>query len=48
MSGGIGNKQGVILKTLAEMELIRQSGDLLGRAIAEVAKLIVPGVQTKT
>ena len=30
------------------MELIRQSGDLLGRAIAEVAKLIVPGVKTKT
>jgi methionyl aminopeptidase len=36
----------VFYKTDQEIELIRQSGDLLGRTHAEVAKLIKPGVKT--
>jgi methionyl aminopeptidase len=41
----LGKKQ-LFLKTKEEIELIRQSGDVLGRAHAEVAKLIEPGVTT--
>lgn len=41
----MGKKQ-LFLKTKQEIELIRQSGDVLGRAHAEVAKLIAPGVTT--
>jgi methionyl aminopeptidase len=37
----------VYFKTDEEIELIKISGDLLGRAHAEVAKLIKPGVTTK-
>lgn len=36
----------IFYKTEEEIELIRQSGDLLGRAHAEVAKLIKPGIET--
>src|SRR4051812_17190194 len=36
----------VFYKTDQEIELIRQSGDILGRAHAEVAKHIKPGVKT--
>ncbi len=35
-----------IVKTEEEIEIIRESGDVLGRAHAEVAKLIKPGVTT--
>lgn len=37
----------VILKTDDEIELLRQSNLLVGRTLAEVAKLIKPGVTTK-
>ncbi len=37
---------GIIYKTASEIDLIRKSGDLLGRAIAEVGKNIKPGVTT--
>ncbi len=36
----------IYLKTDQEIELIRQSGDVLGRAHAEVARWIKPGVST--
>lgn len=36
----------VFYKTEEELELIRRSGDLLGRTHAEVAKLIRPGITT--
>lgn len=36
----------IYYKTEQEIELIRQSGDILGRAHAEVAKIIKPGVKT--
>lgn len=36
----------IYLKTDQEIELIKQSGDVLGRAHAEVAKWIKPGVTT--
>lgn len=36
----------IFLKTDEEIELIRESGDLLGRLHAELAKLIQPGVTT--
>lgn len=37
----------IYFKTEEEIELIRISGDVLGRAHAEVAKLIKPGVTTR-
>jgi methionyl aminopeptidase len=37
----------IFLKSADEIELIRQSADILGRAHAEVAKLIRPGVATR-
>lgn len=37
----------VRLKTDEEIELIRKSGDLLGRAHGEIAKVIRPGVRTE-
>lgn len=37
----------VYIKTEEEIELIRESGVILGKAHAEVAKLIAPGVTTK-
>ena len=37
----------IILKTEDEIELLRQSNLLVGRTLAEVAKLIQPGVTTK-
>ena len=37
----------IILKTDEEIELLRQSNLLVGRTLAEVAKLIKPGVTTK-
>lgn len=37
----------VILKTDDEIELLRQSNLLVGRTLAEVAKLLKPGVTTK-
>lgn len=37
----------IILKTNDEIELLRQSNLLVGRTLAEVAKLIEPGVTTK-
>ena len=37
----------IILKTEDEIELLRQSNLLVGRTLAEVAKLIKPGVTTK-
>lgn len=37
----------IYLKSDDEIELIRKSADVLGRAHAEVAKLIKPGVKTK-
>ncbi len=36
----------VFLKSEQEIDLIKQSGDILGRAHAEVAKLVRPGVTT--
>lgn len=39
-------KKQLILKTKEEIELIRQSGVVLGKAHAEVAKLIRPGIST--
>ena len=36
----------VYLKTDEEIELIRESGVILGKAHAEVAKLVEPGVKT--
>jgi methionyl aminopeptidase len=40
------SKKQLFLKTKEEIELIRQSGDVLGKAHAEVAKLIEPGITT--
>lgn len=37
----------IILKTAEEIELLRQSNLLVGRTLAEVAKLIEPGVTTR-
>ena len=37
----------IFLKTDDEIELLRQSNLLVGRTLAEVAKLIKPGVTTK-
>ena len=37
----------IFLKTSDEIELLRQSNLLVGRALAEVAKIIEPGVTTK-
>ncbi|TAH30193.1 MAG: type I methionyl aminopeptidase [Cytophagales bacterium] len=39
-------QQTVFYKTKEEIELIRQSGIVLGKAHGEVAKMIVPGVKT--
>ena len=36
----------IYYKTEAEIELMRLSGDLVSRSIAEVAKYIKPGVST--
>ena len=36
----------IFLKTDEEIELLKQSNDLLGRTLAEVAKVIAPGVST--
>ncbi|MBR1929528.1 MAG: type I methionyl aminopeptidase [Paludibacteraceae bacterium] len=36
----------IFLKTDKELELLKESNDLLGRTLAEMAKLIVPGVTT--
>ena len=36
----------IYLKTEEEIELLRRSNDLLGRTLAEVAKVIRPGVTT--
>ncbi|MGL4993362.1 MAG: type I methionyl aminopeptidase [Bacteroidales bacterium] len=38
----------IILKTKEEIELIRESARLVGKTLAEVAKLIQPGVNTLT
>jgi methionyl aminopeptidase len=40
------SKKQLFLKTKEEIEIIRQGGDVLGKAHAEVAKLIEPGVTT--
>ena len=37
----------IFLKTSDELELLRQANLLVGRTLAEVAKLIEPGVTTK-
>ena len=37
----------IFLKTSDEIELLRQSNLLVGRTLAEVAKMIEPGVTTK-
>ena len=37
----------IFLKTNAELEIIRTNGVILGKAHAEVAKIIKPGVTTK-
>ena len=37
----------IFLKTDDEIELLRQSNLLVGKTLAEVAKLIKPGVTTK-
>ena len=37
----------IFLKTDDEIELLRQSNLLVGRTLAEVAKMIQPGVTTK-
>ena len=39
-------KKAFFLKTKEEIELIRQSGIILGKAHAEVAKYIEPGIKT--
>jgi methionyl aminopeptidase len=39
-------KRETVYKTEEDIELIRRSGDILGRTHAEVAKLIKPGVST--
>ncbi len=39
-------KKGLFYKTKAEVELIRESSLLVGKALAEVAKVIKPGVTT--
>ncbi|MCU0352154.1 MAG: type I methionyl aminopeptidase [Cytophagales bacterium] len=44
--GRVLKKKAFYLKTKEEIELIRTSGDLLGKAHAEVAKLVEPGVTT--
>ena len=36
----------IYYKTLEEVEIIKESGQILGRAHAEVAKLVAPGVRT--
>ncbi len=36
----------VFLKSDREIELLRQSGDLVSQTLAEVAKLVEPGVKT--
>ena len=36
----------IFLKTDEEIELLRESNDLLGRTLAEVAKVVAPGVTT--
>lgn len=41
------NFQMIYIKTEKEIELIRESSLLVGKALAEVAKLIKPGVTTK-
>ena len=38
----------VFLKSDREIELLRQSGDLVSRTLAEVAKAIEPGVRTSS
>ncbi len=44
----MGKKDKVVyLKTEEELEIIRQNGHILGKAHAEVAKLIEPGITTK-
>jgi methionyl aminopeptidase len=43
---GFTHKNTVIYKTTEEINLIRQSADLLGRTHGEVAKMIKPGVKT--
>ena len=37
----------IFLKTSDEIELLRQANLLVGKALAEVAKIIEPGVTTK-
>jgi methionyl aminopeptidase len=37
----------IYFKTIDEIEKIKRNGDILGRAHAEVAKLVKPGVSTK-
>ena len=37
----------IFLKTEDEIELLRESNLLVGRTLAEVAKLVKPGVTTK-
>ena len=37
----------IFLKTADEIELLRQSNLLVGKALAEVAKIIEPGVTTR-
>lgn len=36
----------IILKSAEEIELIRQSGDILSRTLGELAKVIKPGIRT--
>jgi methionyl aminopeptidase len=36
----------IVYKSLSELQIIQQNGDLLGRVLAEVAKRMVPGVKT--
>lgn len=37
----------IYIKSDEELEIIRNNGQILGKAQAEVAKLIAPGVTTK-
>ena len=37
----------IYLKTDDEIELLRQSNQLVGKTLAEVAKIIAPGVTTR-
>lgn len=37
----------IFLKTEDEIELLRQSNQLVGRTLAEVAKVVKPGVTTR-